>query len=356
MITDCEIYQMIKSMTETKNRIYAVEFLRVFFIFFIILGHMMELYPDVKDSVLRFLHTRETHTWFGVEFFFIIGGFFLYKRLQSTRNITELIKKIYLRLFPALLFVFLMCTVFIDKHYLYRFPLIFSLTAGIGLPEQATGWGDWYVSTYFWCSLLYIGIFCHKSKYAFLWTGILIYLTACLKFHAPYEFMSTYYTVICTDFIRGIYSMGLGIIAAYLSEHFKVSDKLSLRLIFTIIELFFLWCVLKYIVSSSRFSFWETELIFSALLILMDHSAGYISYALNKYKKIQYISRYTYSIFVSHIVCVSVLWTHRDIGLSGSIYSLFCGGGVILIGIFEYHIIEKKLVPQVIKYFQKETE
>lgn len=88
---------------ENKPRLYAIEFLRIFFVFFIILGHIMERYPEINQHTLAFFHTKAMYTSFGVEFFFIIGGFFLYKRMLSAPNIFDLIKKIYTRLIPALL-------------------------------------------------------------------------------------------------------------------------------------------------------------------------------------------------------------------------------------------------------------
>lgn len=314
---------MLKNMTEAKNRLYTLEWFRIFFI---ILGHIMGKYPDIKASVMSLLHTKETHTWFGVEFFFIMGGFFLYKRLQSTTNIGELIKKIYIRLLPALLFVFIICCTSKTVSF-SRFPAILSLCTGLTIPGEVIGWGDWYVGTYFWCSLLFIGLFSNNLKRGFLWTAVLAYLTLCLKFNAPNEgWMKTYYTIIGNQFIRGVYSMGLGMVAGYLSEHSKFPDKLSSRLIFTVIEACFMWWVLSYIFSSSKFNFWETELIFAALLVLIDHSVGYVSYILNRYEKVQYLSRYTYSIFLGHIPFIRYL-SLKNVDLAPVSGAILVGGG-----------------------------
>ncbi len=348
------------SMIENKlpKRIYTIEFLRIFFVFFIILGHIMQMYPEVKSNVLDCLNTRETHTWFGVEFFFIIGGFFLYRRISSEQNIWELTKKIYIRLMPPLLFVFLVCFVVGTKNselYFSRFPLILTLTAGVGLPGEATGWGDWYVSTYFWCSLLYMGILWSNPKGAFLWIGILMYCGLILKFNAPYEWMGTYYTIICTDFVRGLYSFGLGIVIGYLSLKIKKLHRIEIRLFFTVLESYFLFCIVNYIARSSysQFSFWEIELIFSFFLICCVHSLGYITQILNNCNKVYNFSKYTYSIFLCHIPCMSILWAHNHYGLSGETCALVILGGAIIIGIAEYHLIEQKLVPYLKKYFKE---
>ena len=63
------------------SKIWSVEFFRILFVFFIILGHCMQKYPQVRESVLGAFGTSFLRTGFGVEFFFVIGGFFLYHKL-----------------------------------------------------------------------------------------------------------------------------------------------------------------------------------------------------------------------------------------------------------------------------------
>lgn len=347
-------------ISEKPKRIYSIEFLRIFFVFFIILGHIMSMYSDVQVNILNFFHTQEMHTWFGVEFFFIIGGFFLYNRVKSMQYPTKIIKNLYIRLAPALIFVFLTCFLFGSKNpglYIARLPLIATLTAGIGLPGEATGWGDWYVSTYFWCSLLYIGIFYAGYKKAFLWVCVLIYLTVCLKFHAPYKWMGTYFDIICTDLVRGIYSMGLGIITAYLCEKVNIVKKVGTRLFFTVVEFYLLFNVFNYIARSSisQFTFWEIELIFACLMICMVHSLGYITELFNKFSFINFFSKYVYQIFLCHIICFAVLWSHNHYNLPGITCASIIFSGAIILGVFEYHVIEKKLVPWLLNYFSKDV-
>lgn len=343
---------------EKKPRLYAIEFLRVFFVFFIILGHIMERYPEVNTNVLAFFHTKGMQTWFGVEFFFVIGGFFLYKKIVSATNTFELIKKIYTRLIPALIFVFLVC-ILSGTSKLERFPAILSLTTGLSIPGEATGWGDWYVGVYFWCSLLFIGLFSNNMKQGFLLTGILSYFTLCLKFNAPYDgWMKTYYTIIGNQVIRGVYSMGIGMAAAFLSERFLVADKKGIKFFFTAFEAYALVLVFNYIARTSHnhLNFWEMEIVFVLFLISVAHSAGYISSLLNKVKRIQKISRYSYPVFLGHIPFIKFLLVHQSFGLNGATCSLIVLFVATLIGIFEYHIVEKRIMPWVCKYFQGDKQ
>lgn len=340
-----------------KQRLYAVEFLRIFFVFFIILGHASECYPEIKSFILKFFNTEYTHLSFGVEFFFIIGGFFLYKRILTTQNIFHLIQKIYSRLFFALLFVFLSC-VAIGVTSIYNFPQILFLTTGLSIPGAVTGWGDWYVGVYFWCSLLFIGLFYGNIRRGFLCAAILSYLALCLKFHAPDEgWMKTYYTIIGNQLVRGIYSITLGILAAFLADKVSIPRKKGIRIIFTICEVYLLFSISTYMMRSSHshFNFLEIELVFVLLLICIANSLGYISDYLNNISKVQMISRYSYSIFLGHIPFVRYLTSHASFGLGPATCGLIIIGGGIMTGIFEYHIVEKKIVPWIAKYFTKEV-
>ena len=340
------------------KKLYMVEFLRVYFIFFIILWHIMSRYSTIKQEVFNFFDTSQMNGWFGVEFFFIIGGFFLYERMKKTDDAWLLIKKIYIRLFPTLMFVFLLC-VCCGLVKIQKLPMILTLTTGLSIPGEVSGWGDWYVGAYFWASTLFVGLFVLNRKQAFLWTFILMYLTLCLKFNAPYDgWMKTYYAIVGNQFIRAIYSMGLGITAAFISEKISVKNNTSTRYVFTIIEIICFTSVTGYITSPRiyTFNFWEIEIIFAVLMISINSSYGYISTILNRYDKIQYISRYTYSVFLGHIVPVRILLSSPDkYGLSELNCALLIFGGAIFIGITEYHLIEQKLVPYLKKYFKENS-
>ncbi|MCI7535925.1 acyltransferase family protein [Candidatus Avelusimicrobium faecicola] len=346
------------NILKKQPRLYTIEFLKVFFMFFIILGHCMGQYPDLKNSVLAFFHTKSMQTWFGVEFFFIIGGFFLYRKVLSTKNIFGLIKKIYVRLLPALLFVFLLC-VASGTNRIYQFPAILSLTTGLSIPGEVTGWGDWYVGVYFWCSLLFIGLFSNNIKRGFFWTAVLSYFALCLEFNAPNPgFVKTYYTVIGSEILRAVYSMGIGAVAAYLAEKVDIPRKTGSLVFFTVIEAGCFVLVFNYIARASHnhLNLLEMEVVFAILLISVANSLGYISGMLNKISKVQLVSRYTYAIFLGHIPFIKYLSKHQNWGLDGlTCYLIVCMGGA-LIGVFEYHVVEQKIVPWIGQYFQGDKE
>lgn len=337
-----------------QSRIWSIEFMRIFFCIFIILGHCMAQSPGLKDSVFAFFHTKNMCTWFGVEPFFIIGGFFLYRKIVSSQNIFGLIKKTYVRLLPALLFVFFLCT-FTHTANIYKFPYILSLTTGLSIPGTVTGWGDWYVGVYFWGSLLFIGLFYNNIRRGFFWTAILSYFALCLKFNAPYPgWEKTYYTVIGSEFLRCVYSMGIGLVAAFLSEKALFPNKKGIKLFFTIVEGLGLFFTFNYLVrgSHNHLNFLDMEIVFALLLICVAKSLGYISTLLNEMSKIQLVSRYTYAVFLGHIPVINYLIRHKNLALPGLTYFCVVMTGAILLGIFEYHLVEQRIVPWVRNYFQ----
>lgn len=340
--------------THQSKKLYMVEFLRIFFLFFIILGHIMGILPTIKSSIFHFFSTNEMNDWLGVELFFIIGGFFLYERMKKSDDAWLLIKKTYVRLLPTLMFVFLLLVCFRLVN-IQNAPIILTLTTGLTIPGEVTGWGDWYVGAYFGASALFVGLFVLNRKQAFLWTFIFMYITLCLKFNAPYEgWMKTYYTIIGNQFVRAIYSMGLGITAAFISDNVFVKNNVSTKYIFTAIEIICLISVFGYIVYPKIYTFnlWEMEIVFAILMILIKSSYGYISTILNRYNKIQYVSRYTYSIFLGHIIPIRLLLSSPNkFGFSESNCALLIFGGAIVIGITEYLLIEQKLVPYLKKIF-----
>ena len=85
------------------KRIYSIEFIRIVLVFAILWLHSLLS----CSKLLAEYPFRGAHMNHAVEFFFIIGGFFLYRRIISNRSSCELICKTYWRFLPGLLFAFL---------------------------------------------------------------------------------------------------------------------------------------------------------------------------------------------------------------------------------------------------------
>lgn len=343
--------------THQPKKLYMVEFLRIFFVFSIILSHICNIYPEINYSVTKFFSINSFTTGFSVECFFIIGGFFLYNKIINSLSIYSLIQKIYLRLLPAFLVVFIL-TLLGAYVPIYKLPIVLTLTTGLSIPASVTGWGDWYVGAYFWTCCLYICILYFNLQKGLIATVILVYISTCITFHNTVTGLNdTYFTIIGSQLIRGIYSVGIGICAAALMNNFKPISRFEIRIVFTIIEGIILFATYTAVLRKeySPYNFFERELIFAFLLISSKFSWGYFSQYLNKLAWIEKISCYSYPIFLSHIVPLKILQTHNNYGLSELNCALLIFGGAIFIGITEYHLIEQKLVPYLKKYFKENS-
>ena len=312
------------STVGVKPKIWSVEFLRIVFLLFIILGHCMERYPQVRADVLSFFGSAQMRTWFGVEFFFILGGFFLYRKFGQ--SIGASIRKIYTRLLPALLFVFVLTTLTSEVSF-SDFPSILTLTTGLSIPGEVTGWGDWYVGVYFWCSCLYLVIFSLPRARAFCWMGILMYVSLVLKFHGKNTgFITTYFSLIGSEVVRGLFSVGVGILAAAASQNIQYKRNKIAAVFFSVLEIYCIAQVLNYIVSRQHWSIdlWNIELTFGLFLFSAASSYGYVSRWLNNRAWVEHLSRYTYSVFLAHIVFIRILVVHHNLGLSEWACVAFC--------------------------------
>ena len=344
------------------KKLYAIEFLRIFFLVFIILGHIFAItnnhsgQENLENATFKLFHTSSMNTGFGVEFFLVIGGFFLYQRMQKKVNPFALIKKIYTRLFPALATIYIGICLFAYGNFT-TVTQILTLTTGLRIPGEATGWGDWYVGVYFWVSAFYIGIFLLYPKQGIFWTLVLIYLSVSLGYNTPDPgFQKTYYGFLGRDTIRGIYSIGIGIIVAYIMPHLKFKPNRIERIIFTLAEIGILLNVFNYIVRSShsQLSFFQIEVLFGILLISINYSWGFLSSYLNSCRKIEYISRYSYQIFIGQIFAIMLVRVHHNYGLTDYNCALLVYTISILVGIGEYHLIENWLLPKLKQKFIKE--
>lgn len=334
--------------SSTKNNtLYAVEFFRLVLILSVIAHHITILCPEFRNYLAQILHSSGFALFHGVEFFFIIGGFFLYRKLESGNECASvIIKKTYFRLTPALLFAFIVCSI-IDSAKWIHAPAVFSLLCGTALAPATIGYGDWFIGAYFWISCLYIGLF-KKSKYGWLCLGIIMYFCMMLRLNAPlpdkkmWHDMRYYYSFIGVEFNRGLICMGWGMVAGMLADRIVLPSKWYLKLLFTIIEAFCLVNIYYFLadIKMCRLSYIEMQLLGVCLIVSVAHSWGYISIVLNKLCCIQYISRYTFSWLIGHMICINILQHGCRYDYGPALNVIFIAGGGLILGIIEYHLFE----------------
>ena len=339
------------------GRLYTIEFLRIWLMSCVFIVHAMSGRPAFRNWALSLVHSSSEYFNYAVECFFIIGGFFLYKRLVACNAPFQIIRKTYMRLLPALLFAYIILILACTRD-IWHFPALLAMTQGIGFHGMPIGAGDYYCGVYFWVTVLFVGLFAYSPKKGWLGLIILIYITLMFRINAKpggsNKDWLNFYTFIGKDLCRGIFSMGIGVIAGFLSERIKLSRKTPVRIFFTGFEALCLLGLFNYIVRPKHvhFSYYEMEVLFALLLISISLSQGYISAFFNRIHQVMYVSRYVYPAFVGQMITMGIIRKYNNFGWNEWYSATFviCGG--ILLGIIEYHLVEKYLLPKILNYFK----
>ena len=200
------------------QRIYFVEFLRVLLILSVVLLHLLDINPK-----FAYFHTKSFYLAFSVDFFFIIGGFFLYREIIShaSLNAIQLIGKRWIRLAPNVIFCYIILLLS-GIQYWGNFPYALSLTMSSGFsPVSVAGGPDWYVGVYFLVSCLFLALFKKARDLAWIYVFLVITLGWCLQINLPLgrglDTRGMYYSILNRHIVRGLTCTGIGMLASYLS-------------------------------------------------------------------------------------------------------------------------------------------
>lgn len=352
-----------QKLTTKGKRIYFVEFLRIFLILSVFLVHVGDwIDPELKRSVLRLCNTQVWRLQMAVMYFFIIGGFFLYRKAMKVEasTVCQGICKLWIRLMPGIIFFYALL-VSVGCRFWWNFPFTFFPAAGHGVATALVGWSDWFVGVYFIVSCFILGLFAMNRQSAWIWliAGILISWWIERNAHAGRGngTYGLYYEFLSGGTIRGISCMGLGMVAAYLSERWNLRRTVFLRVLASVLELGALYMLVGYMCWSSRVKYdpIAMELAVAALLISASRSWGIISAVLNRCSGVTYLSRYTYSLLLTQGALVAYFHCNRNFGMSGHTCAWIILGAVVPLVLIEYHLIEGWLVPRLKPFFVIET-
>ena len=268
----------------------------------------------------------------------MIGGFFLFKSLnKQTSDASAHIGKLWWRLTPGLIVAFLVLVILGVKSWT-RLPTLLFEAQGLSIIPHPFGGGDWFIGAYFWTSVLYVGLFFCGRKVFWLFLGVSLYFILCIQNNADPSFYASthgqkvsYYTVLGTGFARAVSCMGLGIFTAFLSEKISLKKNVIMQIGMTLVEGALLYMILSYCYRSSlvKFHMLDVKLAFCILLILIDHSYGFISHFMNRMKWVGLVSRYTYSFLLGHMVMLNIFIFYKGFGLSETqqlVYVFWWGG------------------------------
>ena len=150
--------------------------------------------------------------------------------------------------------------------------------------------------------------------------------------------------------------MMLGMVAAFISQNLSFHKGKLLRIAATILEGTVLYMLFDYMTYSRvRFSSLEVELALTLLMVSVAHSLGYISSIFNRVRWIQFFSRYTYPFLMGHAVMIKCVQKYAS-SLDNHYKAAMVIGGGILLGVIEYHLIERFLVPKIRSYLNQNQE
>lgn len=287
----------------------------------------------------------------------------MYGRFVGTEviNVSRSIGKLWMRLMPGVIFCYLI-QVLPGTRVWWDFPLAFFPSGGYGIAGEIVGYSDWFIGVYFIVSCLFIGLFSVHQRGAWLWIIAGMFVCWWIEMNAKPEkglaVGGEYFSFLARGTVEGFCCMSLGMVAAFLSEHWNLRKTLSLRLLATALEMVALFMMVSFMYCSSRVHYnpIAVDLIVAALLVSSSRNWGCISALFNRFRGIMYLSRYTYSILLVQGALVCHFRYNHNFGLDSHTSSLIILISSIPLILIEYHLIEKWTVPRLKLFFINEQQ
>ncbi len=359
-------------------KIKNLELLRIIACFSIIFYHLLYskgLLNIADIDLYKNLYSMAKRAPASVELFFILSGFFFVYTLNTNFSVIDFVKKKLIRLYPVFIFVFiLMMTASLFGAFIFDLDTNISslfLLYGTGLVSKSgtiVQW--WYVSAMFWNLLLFFVLrkFIDK-KYVdvFAIIALLISYTLAILESKQGHFSATHNKAVFYFYNIGMFRALAGISLGYLIGEWYVNNLEKLKTfvfsnfhkgLFTFLETSVLSFLFYFTLISSKIC--ENDIIFVfayfLIIVLFLLKQGYISSFLENdiFPK---ISRYTYSLFMSHTFVIYTLkglvWTKYPLLIAAHpIFNIFITIFLIaLLGIFTYHVVEEPCSKYLSKQF-----
>lgn len=281
------------------KRSYSIDFFRILFTFLICIHHFQDVFNiDIIKS-----------GYIGVEFFFILSGFLLYK--SFTRNSEEsaakyTIKKIK-RLYPEYLLAFIICFVLnlLQRNeswvdYIFKAVQEITLTQNIGIFKGSFNYPLWYLSVLIFGGYLLYALLKRNKKdtvHILLPAIIIFTYSVLLKEGKGLENWDTI-NGLYIPLLRGIADMSIGILVAYAVD-LEYLEKLNLhRKELYIIEIISYVLLGVLIVLETKYEM--TCIIFISILIGATQIDNSLTNKLFNRKIIANISSLTYPMYLNH--------------------------------------------------------
>lgn len=306
------------------NKIVGVEFYRVFFTIFIITLHFDEIVLKKK-----YLLGGNGGGYIGVEFFFILSGFFIYIQyinrkdnlkscfLQAVTYTKKRIKKIYFQYIIAFIFLLLFQTFnkgweikeILKKLYDYKYEIMLLQMSGVKFIRLNTP--TWYLSV-----LIIVGYFIYyllcrdKDLFLGLIAPLIIffgiaYFTQINKSIGANA--SKYNGLIIIGWLRGFIGLSLGVYVSILYQKMKsIKFGFKIKLIGTLVEILCLFYSIMMLWHRYSREDIFSLFIFSLLILIVVLDLSFLG---NIYRNsiFEKIGSYTLIIFLNHRVLSQIL-------------------------------------------------
>lgn len=336
---------------------YNIDALRIICTISIVYYHIFSnLEYDANSYYSRLASMCQKANLF-VEFFLIIGGYYLWKTInkKSEQPFSIFIMDKLMRLWPVL-FCSTIATMFIGKIRWQDgiFDLLFLRNTGISLTNTGI---IWYIGPFFWGTVLIAALFkvFSKNRVTLLLT-LIVYFSYAINLNYLHGGLGReiIFSFLSLSMLRVIGGISLGVLVGIGLEEFKiVFDKVEKNSFFpfcvSIIELLSLSVILKITLFGGIKHGNNNFLIiimYMVVLIIFVNNQGLISRMLNV-EWISKISKPCYSIYVmqqfSFYVLKRTLWTYTDYVIYHPLRTIVISVAfVVCVGIATYYLVEKK--------------
>lgn len=338
------------------NKVYSIEFLRIYMCLIICFGHLLNLILVQLDRAYEILHIN--CYFLCVEAFFIISGFFL---CLSKKSLKDNIKSRFITLWPLYAFSIAVAGILRTFHVHYYslslgdlWNLLFLQGTGIyqgcGLNGPA-----WYICVLFWCSLLFLIIKKSSIKKQITFVSLISLISLILLWVPKSDIIYSNtrgfipHTIISVMIARGLASMGIGYLFGCIQKHILSLEKYKSLLknnkfIFTILEGVLLICFSWIIFYGYTTLSLINNYFILLLLLLFVNNVGYVSSKLLNKNLITFCGKYSYSIYIMQNVVFFIILAlakcNMNIVNNHRIFTIiFCMLLFVIVGITAFYIV-----------------
>ena len=311
---------------EKLPRIMNIEFLRVLFTLGIVSCHFFRKINVYSGGGQ------------GVDFFFILSGFFLSLTFNPERKALEFAKSKFIRWIPLIIFGgFIRHPSFSSIFY----PLFFLQNTGLAYQDIANDTA-WYLGVLFWVLIFYLSVFKTmkpETRNLFIGTSVFLLYIICARAEGDARW-GMVYSYFPRGLLLGIAGVGLG---CMLQQICVRNDKVVVKKSATFFEI----VALLYILLSVFIMPMAEEWIFMPIshfiiLYLFIRKEGIVS---NFFEKPVFakMARYCLSVYLTHqyvTANIFAIYEKKLLILPPYITIVYILTASILLGIFAHHVIE----------------